>query len=856
VWSWNDRSWWGGAISAAMLVPVLGNAAVAAVIHVPDDYGTIQQAINAASSGDEIIVAPGTYVEQVNLLGLTIWLHSSDGPDVTIIDGNGAEHVVTIESGEGPDAIIEGFTIRGGNSTGNGGGLYTNADIVIDTCVFTENDALCGGGLYLDGCAAEVRDCTFENNVALASGGGVTNLGGDPTFTGCAFLSNDANRGGAMANLTSSPEIAGCLFDSNVVIERGGAIYNIGDAPPEQGQSNPVITDCDFVANFVQYGGAGAAIANDARELGGEFGPGSDPIITGCLFIQNFIHTGRGGATWSAHSSNPVLEDCLFVHNEAFMGWGGALYNETASQPTLDGCQFIGNEAGYGGAVHSANNSGGHFTACAFDNNRATHYDGGAIFDANSSSTFSMCTFDNNRGALGGAACVLDESSTAFDSCSFNSNRADVRGGAIASVDGAPLVTDSSFIQNHAFVDGGAILLQGVNPSGVPTVSGSTFIGNFSEEDSGAVHVDAAEAIITTSTFEHNITDIYGGAIGFVSGATGTLTDLSFTCNTSSGQGGAMNIDQSEVALTRCTFTGNYATGHGGAIYSHLDSSTLLDCRFIDNSAGAWGGALLDEEGSLSVLNSEFRENSAGYYGGAIYASGANVSVTNVLLTGNLASSGGAMDLMDSGSSTLTNVTFADNISCGDVNGIVIVGGEHVIDNCVLWDVEFGYEIYVDGGASVAINHSNVRGGWPGLNIDVDPQFVDPVSGDYRLAPGSPCIDAGDCTRVPADDHDLDGDGDTEEPIPVDLDWLERFLDDPLTEDSGVGFPCVDMGAYEYQAEAPCPGDLDGNGMVDVTDLLALLGNFGGTGDGDINDDGVIDVSDLLILLGAWGPCE
>jgi hypothetical protein len=52
-----------------------------------------------------------------------------------------------------------------------------------------------------------------------------------------------------------------------------------------------------------------------------------------------------------------------------------------------------------------------------------------------------------------------------------------------------------------------------------------------------------------------------------------------------------------------------------------------------------------------------------------------------------------------------------------------------------------------------------------------------------------------------------------------------------------------------------CPEDLNGDGVVDVEDLLILLGNFGGSGDGDINDDGVVDVQDLLALLGAWGVC-
>ena len=53
----------------------------------------------------------------------------------------------------------------------------------------------------------------------------------------------------------------------------------------------------------------------------------------------------------------------------------------------------------------------------------------------------------------------------------------------------------------------------------------------------------------------------------------------------------------------------------------------------------------------------------------------------------------------------------------------------------------------------------------------------------------------------------------------------------------------------------PCPGDIDGDGAVDVTDILITIGNWGGSGDGDINDDGVVDVSDILALVASWGPC-
>ena len=69
-----------------------GSSALAATIHVPADWPTIQAAINVAVGGDEIIagdeniVAPGTYFENINFLGKAITLRSSDGPLMTIID--------------------------------------------------------------------------------------------------------------------------------------------------------------------------------------------------------------------------------------------------------------------------------------------------------------------------------------------------------------------------------------------------------------------------------------------------------------------------------------------------------------------------------------------------------------------------------------------------------------------------------------------------------------------------------------------------------------------------------------------------------------------------------------------------
>ena len=93
---------------------------------------------------------------------------------------------------------------------------------------------------------------------------------------------------------------------------------------------------------------------------------------------------------------------------------------------------------------------------------------------------------------------------------------------------------------------------------------------------------------------------------------------------------------------------------------------------------------------------------------------------------------------------------------------------------------------------------------------------MNPSAGNLRVWASSPAIDAGDNSAVPADTADLDEDGDTGEPTPIDLDGGARFIDATDTPDTGNGTPpIVDMGAYEHRAE----GDY-------ITNLLLIVKSY------------------------------
>jgi len=316
-------------MTTLIIMAVLPAAAFSETIVVPDDYPGIQDAIVAAADGDEILVSPGTYNEAIDFLGKAIAVKSSSGPEVTILDASGIDtSVATCRSGEGPDTVLEGFTLTGGTGqvwrSGRAGGGMMNlgSHPTVHACVFTGNALSAdvgaivhGGGMCnVDGSSPTVIDCRFEANTIAgalyggALGGGMYN--GDnshATVSGCTFLANIA-----------SPVAAGAgMFNEN---------------------SSPIVRDCEFRDNSAAFGGGGMQNWTN-----------SHPLVIGCRFSHN--HSDLGGGILDQDNSNPLVIHCSFIANTS-ASFGGGLFDYDA-RATVIGCTFVQNHAQTAGGLGS-----------------------------------------------------------------------------------------------------------------------------------------------------------------------------------------------------------------------------------------------------------------------------------------------------------------------------------------------------------------------------------------------------------------------------------------------------------------------------------------------------------------------
>ncbi|MCP4262179.1 MAG: S8 family serine peptidase [Planctomycetes bacterium] len=305
----------GGRINLHKVLTLVPQGKAGKVLNSKDDpmdpsnlYPTIQDAIDDANDGDVLIAeANSLFLEIIDFKGKAITLRSGDitnpddpsiSPEDTLILGIlNEDSVVTFVNNEGPDSVLQGFTISWGS-----------ADY--------------GGGIRCDRASPTITDCILSNNFANFYGAGIDCVESSPTIKNCTIINNRTSSisgiGGGINCELSSPTITDCIISNNFANNVGGGIACY--------DSDPAIINCVIVNNSAIHLGGGIDL---------EY---SSPTITNCTIVVDDPNAPKDGGIFAHHDSSPVISNCILWGN------GDDLYKSSATYSNIeDNDRGIGN---------------------------------------------------------------------------------------------------------------------------------------------------------------------------------------------------------------------------------------------------------------------------------------------------------------------------------------------------------------------------------------------------------------------------------------------------------------------------------------------------------------------------------
>ncbi|GEM_PF-1711866 len=463
------------------------------------DACTLQSALAAAASGDEIWVQagvhkPGIIVSDTFTLKSGVAVYGGFAGTETLLEERDWEATPTILSGDidGDDTTTGGVClsytdISGNNSyhvvTGGGG---TDSTAVLDGFTITCGQAngpgeLHGGGMYSNSSSPTLANLTFQGNWADWGGGGMYNYNSSsPTLINVSFIENTANgTGGGMYTVYSgSPSLVDVYFEGNSA-QSGGGMCGY--------QSSASLTNVTFYSNT-------------ASEGGGMFNDDSSPTLTNVSFIENTAN-GTGGGMYNQYNYHgaPILVDVYFEGNSAQSGGGMSGYQSSAS---LTNVTFYSNTAASSGGGMYNVGTDAYLVNVTFSGNSAA-LEGGGMYNMHSWHTLTNVTFTGNWADNGGGICNRYSNHDLVNVIFSNNTAASSGGGvynySIGGTGNDPLLTNVNFYGNSAASGGGIFNYD----AAIMTVQNAILWGN-----------TGGQIVNLTATVTVTYSDIQGGWAG------------------------------------------------------------------------------------------------------------------------------------------------------------------------------------------------------------------------------------------------------------------------------------------------------------------------------------------------------
>lgn len=306
------------------------------------DYLTITAAIAGSASGDEIVIQPGLYPENLVISGKDLILRNAGGGTVTVF-GQGLNKCL-VTSGASTDVEVFDIIFSNGSSASAGGGVSIEGSsrTNLTNCIIQNSTSPSGGGLYMSG-GGTITNTIIRNNTSSGNGGGVY-LAGTLTksFIGCTIQDNTGIEGGGLAHVMAGDpaDFVGCQFVDNIATNRGGAVAVLGTGS----LGLMVVEECIFDSNHANAGGAVWVSDNDVfRALNSVFRENSavsDGGVTrneqsfegtNCTFYNNTVENAAAADSFNSLRSdaNTRLLNCIVVNASANSNDGPGNYTNT-----------------------------------------------------------------------------------------------------------------------------------------------------------------------------------------------------------------------------------------------------------------------------------------------------------------------------------------------------------------------------------------------------------------------------------------------------------------------------------------------------------------------------------------------